>query len=401
MNHVNNMNLSQGELAEQGENRLRWIRSRMNLLADVRERFIKEKPFEGLTIGVGLHTEPKTCVLFETLAAGGARVIGTGNHGSTQDDMVAAIATKGITIYGRRDETWEEHLANINRTLEEKPDILLDNGADLIASALEKGLAGKLIGATEETTSGAYRLRETYEEAVNFPVIVINDSPLKAIGENEHAVGQSGVESLMRITNLHIPGRRFVVIGYGWCGKGVARYLDALGGKVGVVDRDPLKAFEAVFEGYKVGSMEELLPWADVVITVTGRNHVLREEHFDLLQDGVVLANIGHFPFEIDVEAIKAKAISVRSMSDSIDEYTMPDNKTITLVADGRMYNLAGLQPKGNSIESMDLGFTLQALSLERIATSASTLAAGPQRPPLDIEHHIANAFLAELNAAK
>lgn len=386
-------------LSEQGEKRLTWIRSRMHLLAKVRERFIKEQPFAGLTIGVGLHTEPKTCVLFETLAAGGAKVIGTGNHGSTQDDMVASLATKGITIYGKREDTWEEHMKNVERTLLEKPDILLDNGADLIAKAIEMGVAPKIVGATEETTSGGYRLRETFGDDVNFPVIVINDSPIKAIGENEHAVGQSGVESLMRITNLHIPGRRFVVIGYGWCGKGVARYLDALGGKVGIVDVDPLKSFEAVFEGYKVGTIEELLPWADVVITVTGRNRVLNEQHFSLLQDGTVLANLGHFPFEIDVESLKNSAISHQEMSDSIDEYTLADNKKITLIADGRMFNLAGLNPKGNSIESMDLGFVLQALSLERIAIDKSSLTIGAQRPPLDIEYYIANAFLNEMKS--
>ena len=386
-------------LSEQGEKRLTWIRSRMHLLAKVRDRFIKEQPFAGLTIGVGLHTEPKTCVLFETLAAGGAKVIGTGNHGSTQDDMVASLATKGITIYGKREDTWEEHMKNVERTLLEKPDILLDNGADLIAKAIEMGVAPKIVGATEETTSGGYRLRETFGDDVNFPVIVINDSPIKAIGENEHAVGQSGVESLMRITNLHIPGRRFVVIGYGWCGKGVARYLDALGGKVGIVDVDPLKSFEAVFEGYKVGTIEDLLPWADVVITVTGRNRVLNEQHFNLLQDGTVLANLGHFPFEIDVESLKNSAISHQEMSDSIDEYTLADNKKITLIADGRMFNLAGLNPKGNSIESMDLGFVLQALSLERIAIDKSSLTIGPQRPPLDIEYYIANAFLIEMKS--
>ncbi len=386
-------------LSEQGEKRLTWIRSRMHLLAKVRERFIKEQPFAGLTIGVGLHTEPKTCVLFETLAAGGAKVIGTGNHGSTQDDMVASLATKGITIYGKREDTWEEHMKNVERTLLEKPDILLDNGADLIAKAIEMDVAPKIIGATEETTSGGHRLRETFGDDVNFPVIVINDSPIKAIGENEHAVGQSGVESLMRITNLHIPVRRFVVIGYGWCGKGVARYLDALGGKVGIVDVDPLKSFEAVFEGYKVGTIEELLPWADVVITVTGRNRVLNEQHFNLLQDGTVLANLGHFPFEIDVESLKNSAISHQEMSDSIDEYTLADNKKITLIADGRMFNLAGLNPKGNSIESMDLGFVLQALSLERIAIDKSSLTIGPQRPPLDIEYYIANAFLNEMKS--
>lgn len=398
---MSNAEHKQEELALQGESRLRWIRSRMHLLAAVRERFVRERPFAGLTIGVGLHTEPKTCVLFETLAAGGARVVGTGNHGSTQDDMVAALAAKGIRIFGRRDESWDEHMANVGRTLDEKPDILLDNGADLIAAAQERGLAGTLLGATEETTSGAYRLREAFGEAVSFPVIVINDSPLKAIGENEHAVGQSGVESLMRITNLHIPGRRFVVVGYGWCGRGTARYLRALGGKVGVVDSDPLKAFEAVFEGYKVGSMEQLLPWADVVITVTGRSRVLNAGHIDLLHDGAVLMNLGHFPFEIDVEALKAKAVSAREMADSIVEYAMPDGRAITLLADGRMGNLAGSQPKGNSIEAMDLGFTLQALSLERIAVAGKTMQPGPQRPPLDIEHLIANAFLSELHAAE
>jgi adenosylhomocysteinase len=392
---------TQTELAKLGESRLRWIRSRMHMLANVRERFQKEQPFAGLSIGVGLHTEPKTAVLLETLAAGGARVFGTGNHGSTQDDTVAALKTKGIIIYGKRDDTWDKHMKNVERTVDLQPDILLDNGADLIATALQKGMAGKILGATEETTSGGYRLRETFGDKVSFPVIVINDSPLKAIGENEHGVGQSGVESLMRMTNLHIPGRRFVVVGYGWCGKGVARYLKALGGKVGVVDIDPLKSFEAVFEGYKVGSMEELLPWADIVITVTGRSHALAGEYLNLLQDGVVLANLGHFPFEIDVEALKAEAINIQEMTDSVVEYTMPDGRRLTVLADGRMFNLAGLNPKGNSIEAMDLGFTLQALSLERIATAAKTLPAGPQRPPLDIEHRIAKAFLKELNATK
>lgn len=387
-------------LAEQGEQRLKWIRSRMHLLADVRERFERERPFDGMTIGVGLHTEPKTAVLFETLAAGGARVVGTGNHGSTQDDMVAALVTRGIEIYGHRDDTLEQHMADLRRTVDNKPEILLDNGADLFHIALETGQTEQLLGGTEETTSGAFRLREDFGDAVDFPIIVINDSPLKAIGENLHAVGQSTVESLMRITNLQVPGRRFVVAGYGWCGRGVARYLASLGGRVGVVDTDPIKAFEAAFDGFKVGSMDQLAPWADVIITVTGRPGILTDRHFDGLRDDVVIGSVGHFPFEIDVPALKAAATSSELMADSITAYTLPSGKRVHLIADGRMFNLAGLNPKGNSIESMDLGFTLQALSLERVATGADTLPAGAQRPPLDIEHRIANAIVVELDAA-
>jgi len=387
-------------LAARGEERLGWIRSRMRLLAAVRDDFAARRPFEGLTIGVGLHTEPKTVVLLETLAAGGARVIGTGNHGSTQDDMVAALAARGIVIHGRRGDTLEQHVADLHRTLDARPDILLDNGADLAVLAIERGEAAGLRGGTEETTSGAFRLREQFGDAVRFPVIVINDSPLKAIGENLHAVGQSTVESLMRITNLQIPGRRFLVAGYGWCGRGVARYLRALGGRVAVADTDEIKALEAAFDGYRVGAVDELAPWADVIVTATGRPGVLRAEHFPALRDEVVLGNVGHFPFEIDVPALESLAIARATVADSIEQYRLPSGQAINLLAGGRMYNLAGIAPKGNSIESMDLGFTLQALSLERIAADPGSLPAGPGRPPIDVERRIARAMLAELDAA-
>ena len=299
-------------LAEEGEARIGWIRSRMHLLEAVREEFARTRPFEGKTIGVGLHTEPKTAVLFETLAAGGARVLGTGNHGSTQDDVVAALGAKGIELYGKRDDTFEEHRAALERTVDAEPDILLDNGADLIAIAVQRGHGEQLIGATEETTSGGFRLREEFPGRVTFPVIVINDSPLKAIAENRHAVGQSTVESIMRITNLQVPGRRFVVAGYGWVGRGVAQYLRVLGGKVAVVEPDELKAFEAAYDGFRVAPMTDLASWADMIVTATGRAGVVGPEVFDLLQDGVVLGNVGHFPWEIDVAALKASAVSDR-----------------------------------------------------------------------------------------
>jgi adenosylhomocysteinase len=388
------------DLADRGEERIGWIRSRMQLLAAVRADFEQSTPFAGLTIGVALHTEPKTAVLLETLAAGGARVVGTGNHGTTQDDVVAALGRRGIALLGKRDDTVDEHLANLGRTVDERPNILLDNGADLAAIAADRGLANTILGGTEETTSGGFRLREEYADRIPFPVIVINDSPLKAIAENRHAVGQSAVESFMRITNLQVPGRRFVVAGYGWCGRGVAQYLRALGGRVAIVEVDELKAFEAAFDGYRVAALEELAPWADVVITATGRPDVVSESVFGLLQDGAVLANIGHFPWEIDVPALKGQATKVTSVASAIEQIDLPNGRSVALIAEGRMFNLAGDLPKGNSIESMDLGFALQALSLERVAQAPHTLASGPQRVPDDIERFLARRMVELLNSA-
>ncbi|MBN9273578.1 MAG: adenosylhomocysteinase, partial [Mesorhizobium sp.] len=215
-------------LAAAGGARVAWIRSRMALLAALREEFRRERPFAGRRIGVSLHIEPKTAVLLEVLAEGGAEIVGTGNHGSTQDDIVAFLRGQGIGVFGSRADTLDDHHANLARVLDARPDILLDNGADLAAGTVERGTAGAIIGGTEETTSGGDRLRGELMGKVPFPSIVINDSPLKAIGENKHAVGQSVVESFMRITNLMVPGRRFCVVGYGWCGRGIAQYLRAL-----------------------------------------------------------------------------------------------------------------------------------------------------------------------------
>ena len=239
-------------LLERGRERVEWIRSRMNLLADVRSTFEESTPFEARTIGVSLHIEPKIVVLLETLAAGRARIVGASNYGWAQDDMVAMLRAQGVDIFGRRDVTHDEHLRNVDDVLRARPDILLDNGADLNAAAVRLGLETGIRGATEETTSGGDRLRRDYRGKVPFPVIVINDSPLKQIVENKHAVGQGAVESLMRMTNLIINGRRFVVIGYGWCGRGIAQYLKAFGGLVGVVEIDPIKALEAVMDGCMV-----------------------------------------------------------------------------------------------------------------------------------------------------
>jgi adenosylhomocysteinase len=387
--------------AQTGAARIEWIRSRMSMLAALRGELAETHPFAGHRIGMSLHLEPKTAVLLETLAAGGAEIVATGNHGSTQDDVVAALREKGMTLFGRRDDSIQQHAANIDAVLDAHPDILLDNGGDLAAGIVARGATESLIGGTEETTSGGLRLRGELAGTVPFPVIVINDSMLKAIGENRHAVGQSVVESFMRITNVMVPGRHVLVVGYGWCGRGIAQSFRALGAQVAVAEIDELKAFEAALDGFRVGALADLTGWADVVITATGQPGVLGASVFGSLRDGAILANSGHFPWEIDVQALREHATSTRTIADAVERLDLAGGRHVILLADGRMVNLAGRDPKGNSLEAMDLGFMLQVLSLERVATGSDALQPGPQPVPADIERRIARAFLAALDSGR
>ena len=387
-------------LAAQGAQRLEWARMRMTMLAQIRAEFSARQPFAGKRIAVSLHLDPKTAVLLETLQAGGAEIVGTGNFGSTQDDIVATLRASGMNIIGRRDDSLAEHHANLGRIMDHEPHVLLDNGADLVALAVAGRGRSRIVGAAEETTSGGDRLRDEFAGKVPFPVIVINDSPLKQIGENLHAVGQSTVESFMRITGLMVSGRRILVIGYGWCGRGIARFFAALGARVAVAEIDPIKQLEAALDGHRVGAIGDFAGWCEVAIPATGRANVLPMEHIAAMPSGVILANTGHFPWEIDLDGLRSTATRTRIVDDSIESFTLADGREIFVLANGRMINLAGRSPRGNSIESMDLGFMLQALSLERVATRAGELISGAQPVPPDINERIAHMMLAAMGAS-
>ncbi|MYJ95708.1 MAG: adenosylhomocysteinase [Proteobacteria bacterium] len=384
---------------ERGAARVAWTRSRMPLMREVRGEFGRTMPFKGHWIGVSLHIEPKTAVLLEVLQAGGAGIVGTGNFGTTQDDVVAYLRSLGMTVYGRREDTHDAHQGNVGNVMRSGPDILLDNGADLAAEAVRRGTVDGILGGTEETTSGGNRLRNELKSVITFPSIVINDSPLKAIGENKHAVGESVVESFMRITNFMVNARRFVVVGYGWCSRGIAQYFRAFGGKVAIVEIDEIKALEACFDGYRVGRMEDFLEWGEVFVTATGEDRVITADHVNMMSDGAVLMNAGHFPWEIEVGKLREMAIGSTPIDDAMDRIDLPNGRHVVLIANGRMMNLSGHAPRGNSIASMDLGFALQALSLERIVEGRG-LAGGAQPVPDDINRRVCRMFMEAAGSA-
>jgi adenosylhomocysteinase len=371
----------------------------MALLGAIGREFFETRPFDGLLIGVSLHLEAKTAVLLETLQRGGATVVAAGNYGTTQDDVAIYLRDRGIDARGSRFDDLDTHLGVVSSVVAEKPDMLLDNGADLVGLVLENGV--DVIGGTEETTSGHNRLDGEFRDRVGFPMIVINDSPLKALAENKHAVGQSVYESFCRLTNLMPQGKRFLVVGYGWCGRGVAHYARANGAHVSVADVDAIKSMEAALDGFHVGSVHELISDADVVITVTGAENAVDAEALARAPSGVLLANAGHFPIEIDVAHIKASAEDQIEMGEAITRYLLADGRIIDLVAEGRMMNLAGPFPKGNTIESMDLGFAMQARSLERVALHHNDLPLGAQPVPDDINRSLALAFVDAMQGGR
>ncbi|HEX6480648.1 MAG TPA: adenosylhomocysteinase [Ktedonobacteraceae bacterium] len=389
-------NASQDRLVERGRQKIRWAELHQRLLQRLRAQFSETKPFAGLTIGICLHVEPKTAVLCMVLQAGGAKVVITGSPGTTKNDVAAALRQAGVIVYGQQEDDKAQHLENIRQVLSHDPHLLLDNGADLMTTYLAQPGEGRVIASTEETTTGANRLRDELRDALTVPTIVINDSPLKLIMENEHGVGPTIVEGFMRETNLLVQSRSFVVFGYGSVGRGIARTLRRLGAQVAVVEPDPIRALEAVLDGMVVATPGEALDFGEVFFTATGRPGVIAGESFDHLPDGAILANAGHFSWEIDIAELRSRATSVEHFREWVELFTLADGRRITLLAQGEMLNLAG--GGGNPIETMDLGLALQAQSLAYLAAHYKQLPMGPQPVPGEINATIARWMVESLS---
>jgi adenosylhomocysteinase len=386
-------------LAAAGERVLEWTRINMPVLARLHAELARERPLAGRRIGMCLHVEAKTAVLVEALRAAGAELVLTGSPATT-DDRVAAVLARdpGIRVHARKRDTMDDHHEHIERVLASSPDLLLDNGADLIAATVESQ-SSRVVAATEETTSGRHRLLGELAGRIPFPVIVINDSPIKLKFENEQGIGPAVVDGFMRATNSLIAAKTFAVVGFGSCGRSLARTLRRLGANVIVVERDPVRALEAAFEGMRVAPVERACELADAVITVTGRQGAVTTEVMASLRDGAVLANVGHFSTEIDVPGLERMAASRREIKDDVTEYVLEDGRTVFLLARGEMLNLAAAS--GHQIQIMDLGFALQAHSLRALALDPGAFEPGYNAVPHEIDRAVAEEALSTLSTVE
>lgn len=372
----------------------------MPVLEHIKKQFEKEKPLEGITIGSCLHLEPKTINLGLTLKAGGAEVAMTGcNPLSTQDDATAAGASLGLNMYGWRGENNEEYYENINRVLDHNPDILIDDGADMIfwVHRERKELIPKIIGACEETTTGIHRLRAMADDkALKFPVMAVNDAYTKYLFDNRYGTGQSTFDSIMGSTNILIAGKTVLVCGYGWCGRGIAMRAQGLGANVIISEIDPIRALEAKMDGYRVMKVKKAVEHADILITATGNLDVVAGDDFKLMKDGCIMANSGHFNVEINQNDLEKLSKCHEKIKEDIDEYLMPDGRRLYLLAEGRLVNLAGERGQGHPAEIMDMSFAMQALSTKYLLNSH--LKPGVFKTPDETDQYVAELKLKALN---
>jgi adenosylhomocysteinase len=374
--------------------RIDWVAEHCQLLRSISAEFKDTLPFRGLTIGTGIHLEAKTVALILTLRAGGARLVSTGNLNTTQPDALQVLQAEGITVIGGPTKDSQVHSRYLDQVMAAQPDLILDNGGDLFAKYLDAPYPG-LRGGTEETTSGRMRL-EPLRDRLRLPILVINDSPIKRFAENEHAVGQSTLESYLRLTNRVTNGEQVTVFGYGACGRGVAANFRGACARVTVVDVDPVTRLRAHLDGFSTPPRDAAIADADVIITVTGGRDVLTAADLPLLRDGVILANAGHFPLEIDVEGLvrSPDVAGVREYDDDLMTLELNDGRRVHVISRGHMFNLAGPRPMGNSIESMDLGFALQARCLEAVANGSVDASSCVVPVPARIDAAIARSYL-------
>jgi len=386
-----------------GQQKMDWARQYMPVLGSIREEFEKDKPLAGVVIGMALHVEAKTAVLVETLAAGGAEVYITGcNPLSTQDDVAEALNTvPGVHCFAKRACSNEEYYAAINRVLDARPSVTIDDGMDLIFEihTRRQDVLDNVVGGCEETTTGIHRLRSMAAEgALKFPVIAVNDTPMKRHFDNVHGTGESSLSSIMVTTNCLLAGKHLVVAGYGFCGRGVAGKARGLGAQVIVTEVDPRRALEAHMEGFVVMPMDEAVKVGEIFITTTGNTSILTERHFALMQSGAILSNAGHFNVEIDVKWLEEHADAVERR-DGIDTYDL-GGKQIHVLAEGRLVNLATPKGMGHPIEVMDLSFALQALSARYMVEHGRDLTPGVYDVPNAIDEEVAERKLAALGIA-
>ena len=355
-------------LAPTGHQKIAWVKEHMPLLNILNERYAEKKIFDGLNMVVTIHLEAKTAYLAQTLKNCGANVVVTGSNPlSTQDDVAAALADSGITVFATHACSQEEYDLYLSKALDTKPSLIIDDGGDLVnmLHSTRRELIPNLIGGSEETTTGVHRLKALNEaDKLAFPMIAVNDAYCKYLFDNRYGTGQSSWDGIMRTTNLAVAGKTVVVAGYGWCGKGVAMRAKGLGANVIVTEIDPIKGIEAVFDGFRVMPMREAAKYGDFFVTVTGCKDVITKEHFPLMKDGAVLANAGHFDVEINVKDLEATTVEpAYEVRKNITTYTMPNGKKINLLGEGRLVNLAC--GDGHPVEVMDLSFAMQFLAMK------------------------------------
>ncbi len=387
-------------LAQKGLDRIQWADQSMPVLKIIRERFEKEKPLKGTRVAACLHVTTETANLARTLQAGGAELrICASNPLSTQDDTAASLVKNfEIAVFAIKGEDNETYYSHLHSTLENGPQITMDDGADLVTAVLtdKKEYISGIIGSTEETTTGIIRLRSMAEEKIlRFPVIAVNDAKTKHLFDNRYGTGQSTLDGIVRATNLLLAGTLFVVVGYGWCGRGVAMRARGMGALVVVSEVDPVRGLEAVMDGFQVMPIEEAAKIGKIFVTLTGNKHVIRREHFESMSDGAVVANSGHFNVEIDIPALESLSKEKRTVRDSLEEYLLKDGRRIYLLGEGRLINLAAAE--GHPAAVMDMSFANQALAAEYLVKHHRELKPQVYLVPPEIDEEIARLKLSAM----
>ena len=387
-------------LVDKGRSRVEWAEQSMPVLRSIHRRFASEKPLAGLRMAACLHVTTETAALAQTLQAGGADLrICASNPLSTQDDVAAFLSiSERIPVFAIKGEDKEIYYRHIHNALEHFPQVTMDDGADLVGilHSERKELLANVIGGTEETTTGVIRLRSMAEKGVlQYPIVAVNDADSKHLFDNRYGTGQSTVDGIIRATNRLLAGANFVVSGYGWCGRGVSMRASGMGAKVIVTEINPLRALEAVMDGYQVMSMEKAAPIGDFFCTLSGDIHVLRKEHFAMMKDGAIVSNSGHFNVEINLDDLREMSSSVRTMRDFVEEFRLKNGKRIYVLAEGRLINLAAAEGHPSSV--MDMSFANQALCSEYIVKNHPSLKKQVYRVPIDIDREIARLKLASM----